>query len=113
MTTTYPKDDNASDENCKRMCRLKMGSGERFKKNLAQQQLYNATKSQIEIPDIFTEANDKLLYGNFLKDVMYTIGLLLDGLITIVLTKLELVVLCLITELQTVRENVKSVDLIK
>ena len=64
--------DAASDKNCKPFCPLELGSGEKFKQNLVNQQALNASKTQSP-PQIFSDPNDQALYSEMLNDVMYKI----------------------------------------
>ncbi len=62
--------DAASDKNCATPCPLGLGSGEKFKKNLMQQQSLKGAKAHI-MPQLFTDPTDQALYQKMMNDGMY------------------------------------------
>ena len=62
--------DTASDKNCEVPCPLELGSGEKFKINLMQQQSVKGVKCHIT-PQLFTNPTSQALYQKIMNDVMY------------------------------------------
>lgn len=69
MATFSNPIDTASDGKCETACKLELGSSERFKSNLVEQQIIKASKAHIT-PQIFSDPKKQAFYCKLLNDVM-------------------------------------------